>query len=216
MSDNLNNNLLEPFKDLFEQNKFDEALEVLQSLKADIDPGLYEFNVGSVFFAKKDYFHARKNFELAKERGFYSSETENALNKTKEILEVNYLEEPSSPQEFLEQTLVTSSLDVFVIVSLSLLLLSLVSKFHKIIRIALVLFAFFPVSFCHFEVSKYTRVIATEGISILRGPSKMFEETQIIPKGMVFIVKSKVDDWIEVAYPKSHSGWIKNKSMESL
>jgi hypothetical protein len=44
----------------------------------------------------------------------------------------------------------------------------------------------------------------------------MFEEIQVLPRGMVFIIKERVDGWVRVAYPKSHLGWIKNNNMENL
>ena len=215
MSEKLNPKLTQ-FKQLFEQKKFDEAIVELKSLRLDIDPGLYEFNLATIYLKKEDFFNARKYFEKAKDLGFLSNETQAGLEKSKELLEVKLLEAPMDFQSGIEKMILTSSLELFVVVSLLLGMPVLIGRLNKYLRVSFLILSFIPISFYYKEVKQYSRLIATDTILVLEGPSRMFEEVQVLPRGMVFIVKEKVEGWLKVQYPKSHIGWIKNSKTEKL
>lgn len=215
MSENLNPKLKQ-FKSYYESKDYDKALEVLGELKSDMDPSLYEYNLGTVYFAKGDFLAARKSFQFAKENGFQTNESVYGLKTTKQELGVEQLEIESTFFEKVETLALTSSLESYVLITLIIVIIALYRRVNIFIRWTFLLCSILPLAFFYSEVSKHTRHIATQDISVLEGPSRMFEEVQLLPKGMVFIVKDRVDGWLKVTLPQSHAGWIKKSGSEKL
>ena len=73
MSKISNTNILSDFKALYESKKYDEAIDLVTENRPLFEPGVYEFNLGTLFLAKKDFVKARINFEKSKDLGFRSN-----------------------------------------------------------------------------------------------------------------------------------------------
>ena len=51
---------------------------------------------------------------------------------------------------------------------------------------------------------------------VFEGPSKMFEQIQILPRGIKFITIKKDNKWEYIGYPEFLKGWVYNSEAKSL
>ena len=86
----------------------------------------------------------------------------------------------------------------------------------KFIRIALLVIAFLPMSFYYLHVKDYNSIIVLEDQVVYRGPSAMFEQTQLIPKGMKILTGKTHNGWRYILSPNSHRGWFNTEKVEKL
>ena len=59
-----------------------------------------------------------------------------------------------------------------------------------------------------FIVKTFQVEINSNEVTIYRGPSKIFEELQVLPPGVRFIVTKESNRWRYIEYPKNFRGWI--------
>ncbi len=216
MSENLNTNIIQNFKKLYESHKYDESLKLLQDNSGAFDPAVYQFNLATVYLAKKDFLKARIHLEKSKDFGGASNKLFESLNYTKNSLGVTSIEEDSNGFEKTEKVISQLPTSVFITLSLLMFIIILPQKINMFLRgIGLVLLIAVASSFYLFH-GKYQRVISLEDKAVFKGPSKMFEQVQMLPKGTVFLFEKEVEGWVQVAFPKSHAGWIVKKEIEEL
>jgi hypothetical protein len=219
MNNNSNTNILKQFKSLYETQKYEDALTLLHQNKPMFDPGVYEFNIGLIYMKQDFYALARINFEKAKEFGFMTNELDSALTEVKDALDVTVLEQSSSASDSVNEVLFDLPKELFL--SISILFLILFTLLYKRIgsmplRILSLVITIFPIVFYLTVISDKSEVILLEDHAVRRGPSKMFEEVQLVPKGMKVFINDQVDGWNFIVHPKSHQGWIKTKSLEKI
>jgi hypothetical protein len=219
MNNNSNTNILSEFKSLYENKNYEDALSLLHENKPMFDPGIYEFNIGLIYMKQEYYVLARINFEKAKELGFMTNELNSALSIVKDNLEVTVLEENSSVSDNVNDILFDLPKELFF--STSILLLILFTVFYKkmssrTLRVISLIIITFPIIFFFTVIDGKSEVILLDDHIVRRGPSKMFEEVQVAPKGMKVFINDQVDGWNFIVHPKSHQGWIKTKSLEKL
>jgi hypothetical protein len=210
------NTILSVFKENFESKQFDQALLVLQENRDSFDSAVFYYNLGSVYLAKDELVLARVNLEKAIDLGIESNQTLKTLTVVKEKMGVNSLEKPSSRLEAVQGGLAQTGMDVFLSVSLVLVIFAVIKKMGPLLKALCIVTAFLPLIYFFVTVKGHERFIATEETKVLRGPSNMFEQVQEVPKGMVFIIKDRLDDWVRVEYPESHQGWIYTEGIEKL
>jgi uncharacterized protein YgiM (DUF1202 family) len=169
---------------------------------------------------KQDFYAlARINFEKAKEFGFMTNELDSALTEVKDALDVTVLEQSSSASDSINEVLFDLPKELFF--SISILFLILFTLLYKKIgslplRVLSLVITIFPIVFYLTVISDKSEVILLEDHAVRRGPSKMFEEVQLVPKGMKVFINDQVDGWNFIVHPKSHQGWIKTKSLEKI
>ena len=129
------------------------------------------------------------------------------------------VETKSSFSEQVTSFALDSSIATGANISLLLLLFFLI-KFKSIknywLRGVIAIFCTFPFVGQFYIKNNYTQAIAIEKLDVLRGPSAIFEQTQEIVPGMSFILSKKIEGWIYIYSPQSHSGWVKNKGYRKL
>ncbi len=208
--------ILSVFKEKFEAKQFDQALLVLQENKVLFDEAVFHYNLGSIYLAKDELVLARINFEKSIDLGLESNQTLKSLSIVKEKMGVSSIERPSSRIEKIQTQLSTTQFDVFLSVSLILIISAVVKKMNPLLKTLFIFIATLPVVYFYVSVSGHERFIAVDTTKVLRGPSTMFEQVQEVPKGMIFIIKDRLDDWVRVEYPLSHQGWIQKEGIKEL
>lgn len=219
MSDNSNTKILDEFKSVYESKNYEQALNILHENKAQFEPGVYEYNIGLVYLKQGYYALARINFEKAKSLGFMSNELDAALSITKENLAVRQIEDSSSFSDKLNEVLFDTPSELFFSATV-LLLIGFILTYRKLavapVRVLVLIIALFPSVFYTVVIDGKSKVITLEEHVVRRGPSKIFEEIQIVPKGMRVFINPKVDGWNYIVHPKSHEGWVKLKGVERI
>lgn len=219
MNNNSNINILNEFKTVFEAGKYEDALTLLHQNKLKFEPGVYEYNIGLIYYKQEHYTLARINFEKSKDLGFMSTDLEIALNQVKTHLDVMVLEESSSTSDQVNEVLYDTPREFFFSITV-LLLIIFIFIYKKLelipVRIISLIVAIFPTIFFLLVLNGKTEVIFLEDQVVRRGPSTMFEEVQLAPKGMKVYIDKNIDGWNLIVHPKSHQGWIKTNAMETI
>lgn len=218
MENSKNTQILTQLKQNFENKNFDEVISLIEQNKESFDPGIYEYNIGIAYFKKGNLVDARVWFEKAKLKGFYSNELMTALKDVTSKLEVKRLEESQSIHDSFSN--ISTLLPVDVYVTLSLIFFVILGVFYKkmdkYIRLVVLVLAFMPLAFYFMYAKNYHSIIVLEDQIVFRGPSEMFEQTQLIPKGMKLITGKTHNGWRYILSPESHKGWFKSTKVEKL
>jgi len=219
MSNNSNTNILTEFRVFFNAGEYDKAKEVLISQKHLFDPGVYEYNLGIVNYKTGNLVSARVNFEKAQIKGFYSKEVKEALKEVKSELGVISLEEVSSPLNSFKSFSYQVPVEIYLSITLLFAILFTIfrkSVTSKILRVFIFIIILLPTIFFYKEVQMKKVEVAKEEHFVFAGPSKMFEQVQLIPAGMKIITGKEVPGWKYIEIPESHSGWIEDTQLERL
>lgn len=218
MENNKNSQILTDMKLFFDKKDYKSVIQLLKSNSNKFDPGVYEYNLGIAYFKNNDLVNSRVWLEKAKQNGFLSSELNNALEEVSVKLEVNRLEESQSLNDSFNQFAVNTPVDAYF--TISLLFLVLVAFFYKkidkYIRVILLVIAFTPIAFYQLHVKNYRPIIVLEDQIVYRGPSAMFEQIQLIPKGMKLLTGKTHNGWRYIITPSSHQGWFNTDKVEDL
>lgn len=209
----------EKYKSLFEDGKYKDAIDHLKEYEKNFDPSIFHYNLGVNYALVNELPLSRYHLEKAEALGFKSIKTMESLEKVKEELGVVGVETKSSFSEQVTSFALDSSIATGANISLLLLLFFLI-KFKSIknywLRGVIAIFCTFPFVGQFYIKNNYTQAIAIEKLDVLRGPSAIFEQTQEIVPGMSFILSKKIEGWIYIYSPQSHSGWVKNKGYRKL
>ncbi|MBT4792824.1 MAG: hypothetical protein HON90_14715 [Halobacteriovoraceae bacterium] len=193
---------------------FDDAISYVNELT--LSSPVKNFNVGYIMFNQKQYVEARVFLERAQFGGMLSKETDDALSLVKEKLEITAIEnEFSRTDDFI---LNSASLPAETIPAIALLgcVIFLISAWKKrFFPLVLSVMSLMTVCFVYYSVKDLEVKFNQEDNIVYRGPSRIFEELQVLPKGVKFITSKESQDWTFIKYPAMYSGWIyKNKAIK--
>lgn len=220
MNNNANINIINEFKGLFLDKKYDESLTFLQKNRDVFDISVYEYNLGIVYHLKNENVQARIHLEKAQSFGYISNDLDNALREVKAALQVTALEENVSQSDKVDTIIYNLPIELFYSISL-LLGIIFILKFKNLknifIKIIFISFILLPPFFYYTAIENKETYIAKEDHNVFRGPSKMFEHTQLVPKGMkIYTERNDVEGWKYIVHPDSHQGWIIDNELEKL
>lgn len=218
MENNKNTQILNNLKTYFEKAEYDSAINLIKTNKSAFEPGVYEFNLGIAYYKNNDLVVSRIWLEKAKQQGFLSSELNIALEEVTSKLEVYRLEESQSFSDSLNQFSVGVPVDAYYTISLVFLVIfvALYRKVDKYLKLLIIILAITPISYYQFHVKKYNSIIVLEDQVVYRGPSAMFEQIQLIPKGMKLLTGKTHNGWRYILTPSSHQGWFNTNKVEDL
>lgn len=218
MENNKKLSKLKEFKALFEKQDYDGAIKFLDENKQNFDEGVYQYNLGLTYLKKGQLVEARVLFEKSKLNGFFSNEVDLALKEATSGLEVKTLEESSSFSDDFNNIVLQIPFDVYFLISLIFvaIVIGFYKKLDKYIRIIIFVFAMLPTVFYYQHVNQHEKIVVLEDQYVYRGPSKMFEQIQMIPKGMKLFTGKDHNGWRYIVTPQSHRGWFKSEKVESL
>ncbi len=176
---------------------------------------LEAYNLAYIKYKSGSLVEARYLLEKAQASGMFSQEVTEALTMVKDDLGISYAEQDQTTLDNL--MLMGKSLPNEFFPSLTLLcliiwgVLTLKKKFVLSVFpavLALVLGIFY-------YANLDTKVaINVDEIPVYRGPSRIFEEIQVLPQGAKFIISKEVNDWKYISYPSIYRGWVyKNKAL---
>jgi len=89
-------------------------------------------------------------------------------------------------------------------------------KLDKMVRVLMIVLVTIPLIFYSQYVNKYNAAIVLEDQVIYRGPSKMFEQIQLVPQGMKIYTGKEFEGWRYIIAPESHRGWFYSEKVEVL
>lgn len=217
MEDTTIEDVLKTFQDFYVKKDYDNALLTLQKEGEQLSPGLYHYNLGTVYAKKGDFPMARYHLLQSEKHGFSGSDLYQNLNLVETELEIGKLEEPVSATDQLVRVADFVSDGILTSLSLLILIFGLLSlkkqrSWGKIV-IFLVLFLI-PLSM-NWWINSWPRAINIEEQEILEGPSAIFSPTGELPAGVMVIAEDN-GVWSKIIYPTRYSGWTKSKRLKKL
>lgn len=218
MKNNQNTQILNDLKLFFKKGDYQSAIKLLKTNSSHFDPGIYEYNLGIAYFKNNKLVESRVLLEKAKQHGFLSNELKSSLKEVTRDLEVDRLEESQSFNDSFNKIAVEVPIDAYYSISLAFLVVLMIfyKKIDKYIRVLLLVIAFTPMAFYYLHVKNYNSTIVLENQIVYRGPSMMFEQIQLIPKGMKLITGKTHNGWRYILSPSSHQGWFNSDKVEDL
>lgn len=195
------------FETWIRNKEFDKAYEWLDKSQSGHNK---EFNTALVKYYQGDLAKAREILEGLKLKGFASKELTEAIHTVKQDLNLVMLEREYDREDVF--ILTSSSLPELFYPTISVIIL-FTSLVYGIKRRFIITSVFFILSllplFIYQRVNSFQVEINREETTIYRGPSKIFEEVEILPLGVQFIVTKSSKDWRYIEYPSLFRGWIR-------
>ncbi len=214
----VSNNNLDTFKEKYTAKDFDSSEKILNELKDKFDSGVYLYNLGTVKIKQGNLAEGRLYLEKAKELGYYNHNVKNNIMKSKELLGIVELERPETISDTIN--FYSLNLDSGLYLSITLIfILSLTFLFKKInnfIRIAIFIIAIIPIAFKSYFVDSMVKAVPLVDVDVFEGPSKVFEKTNVLNKGLLVKLINKQEGWSYVIYPEKLQGWIKTDEVEVI
>jgi hypothetical protein len=213
------NSINNHFLALISDQKWREAKEWLMNNQDRFDSSVLSYNYGLLQLKEGHFLEARINFENSKLNGFETPELQNHLGYVKEQLDLTRLE---SMYEYHDKFFLFLSsefiyLPFFVLV---LILFSIMIKNFK--RITLFKFVglfssiLILLTIPWYVHEQYRQTILTQETLLYDGPSLVFGDIQVLPKGLKVIRGKKIDNFYEVVAPRKIQGWIANENLHDL
>ena len=193
-------------------------MDLLDKFESKFDPGVFHYNKASILAQKESLVGARYHYELAIENGYSSPDLKNGLNSVREALQVVDAEKPETLTDYFNYGLINIPSEFFITTVLLIFLLIIVGFKNLIwkIKVGLLVLVMTPVALVSYYYNNIDIVILRKDQVVRVGPSKIFEESQIMPKGMKAILGKRYSNYVEVIYPSTYSGWILNKDHVAL
>jgi hypothetical protein len=211
-------NNLKSFRDNYVAKDFDKSIDILEELKSKFEPGVFYYNLGTIKVKQGKLAEGRLYLEKAKVEGYSNDYVKNNISKTKELLGVVEMESPQTIGDHIN--FYTMNLDANIYLTFTLLFLVIGSFLYKKIskgfKAVLIILAIIPISFKLYFVDNLTKAVSLSDLDIYEGPSKVFEKTNILSKGLLVKLINKQEGWSYVIYPDKLQGWIKTEEIEVL
>ncbi|MFZ4712812.1 MAG: tetratricopeptide repeat protein [Bacteriovoracaceae bacterium] len=217
MNNSTTNELLKSLETLYTKAKYQEAIDLLLKNKESFDPGLFHYNLGSLYLKNKNLPVARFHLEKAYHLGFQVEEVLNNIKVTEAGLDLSTLESSGNQftDNFYQALFLPASYMVGYFLMISLIVLW-IKKWKKVSWLATSLFFLLLVSplIVKFSLSQSLNVaVALKASHSKEGPSAIFENNHDIPAGLRLIVTKPKEGWYFIQYPTHLSGWIKSEDL---
>lgn len=173
--------------------------------------------MGTVQAELGNFAVARYHLFLAQEAGYSSKALRQNQRFVEEKLEIERLEKPFGPSDYLIKGALIASEGLL----LTLALLAVVFGVWMIRKAPslksaglLVVGTLLPLGL-NVWIKSWPRQIVIESKQIYEGPSALFGERGDLPAG-IMVITNKKEDWEEVIFPSRFSGWIKPNGLKKL
>ena len=207
MSEDVKFQEMKNFKSLVDSGLFDKAEQTLSNVK--MPKTIKSFNKSYLEYKKGNLVEALAQIDTAKYNGMISEEVRQATEKIKTELGITVFEREYSLTENLMFESKLLPKEFYPTISLILLLMGglLLIKGKKILSSFLAICFLCVLSF-HLFVTGLKAAYNLEERIIYRGPSKIFEEVQVLPAGVKFIYTKESENWKYIEYPRMFKGWV--------
>jgi hypothetical protein len=202
--------------ELYTNENYVEAKELLMKNKSDFTPALFHYNFGTVLYKLNEMGAARYHFEMAKSYGFNAHELKNNIQVIKDELIIGRLEMADGWTEQVYINLTELNSMSFHCLSLFFILLSyfIYKRSKKVLvgcLLLIVALMFQLVFWFHFNQLRHAVVITATDLR--EGPSKAFTTNRVANEALKVIVRKKDENWYFIEYPVSMLGWIEGKDL---
>lgn len=207
---------MEAFDNHLAKGEIDQAKEALNMSRNDLDPSVYWFNLGRVEAKLEHWADARISF-LKSQKITSRAETQANLEVIESKLAVAQYEAPQNIQDYVVKSTFFIGSELALTLNLVLLVVGLwkYQKSKKIKDFVLILFLMLGLSGLTIWTKYWPWFVSTEETAIYQGPSEIFEQAGLIPKGIKILGKEK-ENWVQVIYPSRLEGWVKKESISEL
>ncbi len=216
-----NNNIPQILKSLetkYSQKEYGEAIDLLLKNKDGLDPGLFSFNLGTLYAKKGDFATARYHLENSISKGFLNSFTVKNHNFILAKLNANY----NYYRESLIDTAMSYSLalpsSMFLSLSLTFVVIGLIIC-RNVKKYTIPIMAFFILMaggvglFKYHIHEKYQVGIVLNDVKLREGPSQIFDVSDTLDPGQKVILGKRIGNWFMVEFPLAISGWLESKEL---
>ncbi len=204
---------LEKFNSYLKEKNWDEAYTYLESL--NLPKNLELFNKAYLNYEKGDFPLAKLQLEKAKYSGLFSNELLSAKELVQTKLEINELENSLEISDKIHLESLSTPPLFFLVIGL----------FFSVVTVSAYLKKSWLLLFCstaltlaafgyNYSLKKYELFVSVENQNVFLGPSKIFEQVQVLPKGIKYSISKRSKEWYYIESPKEFRGWInKNKGL---
>jgi hypothetical protein len=207
---------MKELKNYIDEENYDSALKFLKS-NENIDAPILNYNLGFIYFKKENYVQARTYLEKAQYGGLRTKELKSALYRVKSELGIQNLEKSYSVKDEIMMETVGHHEDVFLALIGFVLFIALGlgitgKKFFSFVSSIL----FLAITSFYFFIQSYEIQINKEEIFVYLGPSKIFEQIQVISPGIKLITKKHEGNWSYISHPEMYRGWLFKSKVNKL
>jgi hypothetical protein len=221
MADTSTNKHVKELEELYLSGKYDELKSKLIKDRDSLSPGVFHYNLGTVFAKQGNLAAARYNLEKAKSLGFEHPALNKNLSSILKTVEIQTNPEIPASSKALNYFMGTSE-GLFLLFSLVLILFVSILYRMKLFRNKIVLALSIVICLSPLGVKKYyynTNYVTGVNIrdaKVFEGPSEIYPTIKEIVGGQKLILGKSYEDWIFIASPIEFSGWIKRKDLGIL
>lgn len=200
------------------KGEFENSLQIIRQNKDHLDPGLFHYDLGSIYLKMNNFGPARFHLEKAKNDGFTYPMVWNNLSYVKLQPGVT---DPAQSRDWKEYS-TANAMDIplsfylaFLMTGLCLFLLLLKKKWIEnklLILLYLTLFSA-PLIFRYSYEKEHTYAVVMKDARVHEGPSKIYPDYGKIIAGSRVVVGRFYDDWYYIVSPRERSGWVKKSDL---
>ena len=207
---------MKAFEDHLAKGETSEAQRILNEAKSEMEPSVYWFNQGLLHAKNNNWADARISL-LKSQKLLSRQETISNLEIVEKQLVVSEVEAPRTVKDYLISSTYFAGSELALTLNLALLIIGLWNfrKTKSIRGFVGILIMMIMLSGLSLWTRNWPWVVAEEEITVLDGPSEIFESVSVIPKGIKFLGVER-DSWVKVIYPSRLEGWIKKENISEL
>lgn len=217
MEDTTIEDVLKTVEALYAQKNYQEALKTLEANRAEISPGIWHYNIGTVFGKLENWPMARYHLTMADLEGLNSREVTVNKKLAETKLEIPKFEKANSASDFFVKGAIEASQGILTTLSLILVIVAIVNMWKKSSYkvLSVLLTSALLVLGLNWWIQSWDKVIVINSQAIQEGPSVIFPSRDELPPGVMLII-SKKGEWVKILYPSRFQGWIKNAGFKEL
>lgn len=218
MSESKAEQILKNAEQFYIKKDYEAALGVILEAKDTLDPGLFHFNLGSLYLKKGELGPARFHLEKAKDSGFSYPMLWKNLKYIQTQPQVLDPVKSKNIQEYVvgkTMDVPLSFVGIFSLLAVIIILFSLQRKWieRKFIAVILLLLSIAPLGISYSIKKGYNYAIALKPLRVYEGPSKIYPDYGEISAGSRVIINNFQDDWYYILSPRSQSGWVEKTDL---
>ena len=208
---------MKTFEEFYLKKDYTSALKTLETNQKNIDPAIWNYNMGLTLAELSNWPLARYHFLLAEDRGLESKSLSQNKKWVESKLELERLEKPIDLSDYMIKAGLIAVNGPLISLSLIFLIAGLILlKKSKQIKATSVMLVFMALSLgLNYWIGSWPRKIVIEKKSLYEGPSVLFSIKGNLPPGVMVLTRSR-GDWEEIIFPSRFSGWIKPDGFKNL
>ncbi|MCF8058009.1 MAG: SH3 domain-containing protein [Bacteriovoracaceae bacterium] len=210
--------ILKEAQQFYVNKDYESALSVILKGKESISPGLFHYNLGSIYLKMGDLGPSRLHLEKAKSHGF---QYPMLWKNLKYIKTQNQVYDPTKSKIFKEAFIgkVLDIPDVLIMMVTLALIIFLLGIFRKgwirskkYLALALVLIIV-PLTSSYLIKRNFNYAVVLKPLRIYEGPSKIYPDFGEVSPGSRVVVGQLRDNWYFVISPSDISGWVEKANL---